>query len=222
VLDSTISIDDSSLDGSLAGIEDDTFEFKKRKLVPGAFGNQGAIDLEETDSEDEQESFVGDVSMGSNSDNGGEERTESDGLAESEGGLYEGDEVEMAGTYPIADDTMERAIAGSQLKPTFQRLKQPQGSPAKAQLDLSGNWTEQLQRTISPRKQDRQALRELQGNIFSERNEMDSPKAKAATDDRERGFVTSIDLMNSLFRQPTGSGQSRDKKLDRKTKGFEV
>jgi len=79
-----------------------------------------------------------------------------------------------------------------------------------------------LQRTISPRKQDRQALRELQGNIFSERNEMDSPKAKAATDNRERGFVTSIDLMNSLFRQPAGSGQWRDKKLDRKTKGFEV
>ena len=51
---------------------------------------------------------------------------------------------------------------------------------------------------------------------------MDSPKAKAATDDRERTFVTSIDLMNSLFRQSAGAGQSRDKKLDRKTKGFEV
>jgi nuclear pore complex protein Nup98-Nup96 len=221
VLDSTISIDASSLDGSATGIEDDTFEFKKRKLVPGAFGNQGGIDLEEMGSEEELELFAGDESVGSNSDNDSIEQTESEGLAESEGGLHQ-DEIEMAGAYPIGDDTMEQATGGGSLKSTFQRLSRPQESPAKVRLDLSGNWTEQLQRTISPRKQDRQALREMQGNLFTGRNGMDNPKAKAVADDREKGFVTSIDLMNSLFRQPGGAGPSRDKKLDRKTKGFEV
>src|SRR5262249_37798758 len=148
-------------------IEDDTFEFKKRKLVPGAFGNQGGIDLEEEmGSEEEPESFAGDESIRSNSDNDSIEQAASEGLAESEGGLHQ-DEIEMAGTYPIGNNCMEQATAGGPLKSTFQRLSGPQSSPAKVQLDLSGNWTEQLQRTISPRKQDRQALREMQGNLFT-------------------------------------------------------
>ncbi|KAK2787194.1 hypothetical protein FQN53_005618 [Emmonsiellopsis sp. PD_33] len=209
---STVSFDESFMSGSTTGLEDDTFEFKKRNLVPGAFLNQGGNqeteqDEDDMDTEEEQESFLEERSAGSTSEDGSIEQTESQDATESDAGLDEDDEMDvtMAGSFPVLDRTVEQTMVGNTLRPTLQRSVQRQGTPTKAaHLNLSGNWAEQLQRTISPRKQDRQALREIQGNVFADNNLDDTP-IKLKKPAKEVGFATSIDLMNSLFPQAAGS-----------------
>jgi nuclear pore complex protein Nup98-Nup96 len=97
------------------------------------------------------------------------------------------------------------------------------GSPVKPQLDLSGDWAEQLQRTISPRKQNRDALREMQANAFMDRNLVDDSLTNTATASPKKGFSNSIDLMNSLFQQPgKRAAPSPLKPAKTQSKGIEV
>lgn len=231
----TMSLDVSS-DGSVNGLEDDTFEFKKRKLVPGSFGNQeedGIGDDEDQvmiSSESEDGSFLEDGSAGSTISETGdeEEQSETQETFGSEIESDDGDEMDMAGSFPTPHLTAEQITSGSPAKSRLNdtlRSTQRLGTPTKTHLDLSGDWTEQLQRTISPRKQDRAALREVQGNAVVGRNENDTPKATTATTGADKGFATSIDLMNSLFRRPGDQAQPLAKKqqdVQAKGKGFEV
>ena len=60
----TFSIDESFV-GSMIGVDDDTFDFKKRKLVPGSFGQAMEVEDEEMGSEGETESFLEEGSTGS-------------------------------------------------------------------------------------------------------------------------------------------------------------
>jgi nuclear pore complex protein Nup98-Nup96 len=133
--------------------------------------------------------------------------------------------MEMAGSFPIPHHTVEQTTTESPAKPNFQGTRRPmqqsRGTPLKDQLQLGGDWAERLQRTISPRKQDRAALREVQGNVVTDKAEKGDAKVMLATTGTEKGFTTSIDLMNSLFRQPGGQGVRR-KKQDTTVKEFEV
>ncbi|KAL1870974.1 hypothetical protein Plec18167_007281 [Paecilomyces lecythidis] len=224
---SSFSIDESFV-GSMAGVDDDTFDFKKRKMVPGAFGNQmGTIEDEEMESEGEtEESFLEDGSAGSTIEQDGDEDiTESQQSIESEVGSDEDDEMEMAGSFPTPHRTAEQDHTTGSIMTDFehtQRSVQPWGTPSKAQLDLSGDWADQLQRTISPRKQDRDALREIQANAFADKHLLDgAPKDKTTTDGRQKGFTTSIDLMNSLFQQPRKQGQPPAKKQNVQPQGLQ-
>lgn len=218
---------DESLVGSMAGVEDDTFDFKKRKMVPGAFGNRmEGIEDEEMGSgsgEDEEQSFLEEGSTGSTAE--GDEVTESQQSVDTEVESDEDEEMEMAGSFPNPHRTVEQenTTAMSSFDVT-RRSVQRWGTPAKARLDLSGDWADQLQRTISPRKQDRDALREIQANAFADRNFLDdTPKEKATVDKRPKTFTTSIDLMNSLFQQPLKQAKSPAKKQTvQPTKAFEV
>lgn len=254
---STFSTEDSFV-GSIAGVDDDTFDFKKRKMVPGAFGDQGMMDMDEQRfpgstnnnrnniNDDDEESFLGESSTGSTTEQDIEEDvdvdeddatvTESQHSGTSEVGLDEDAAMDMAGAFPTTlHHTVERNAspstvnsyvgggggggAGSPQRPTLK----PWGTPAKARLDLSGDWAEQLQRTISPRKQNRDALREIQGNAFHDRPLQESPSKKspaaaAGGNQSKKSFTNSIDLMNSLFQQQPRKQQAQKQP----SSGFEV
>ncbi|WEW60795.1 hypothetical protein PRK78_006283 [Emydomyces testavorans] len=212
---STISVDDSF--DSMMGV-DDTFEFKKKGLVPGTFTNHGTnTNLISFESDEEQESFLQGGSAGSGSENGYDE---SDGHSTitSELESDRDETMDMAGAFPVPDYTAEQSFPPiSPQKSNFGQSRIENVN--ELHLNLSGNWAEQLQRTISPRKQDRQALREVQNNVFADRqNADDTPKAKSS-DDKDKGFATSIDLMNSLFRPQKGS--PRKAQPAKTQKGFE-
>jgi nuclear pore complex protein Nup98-Nup96 len=225
---STFSLDELFV-GSTAGIDDDTFDFKKRKMVPGAFGNQmeefedeemGSVD------EDEEGSFLEDGSTGSAAERyGDEDATESQQSIESEVGSDEDEDMTMAGSFPTPYQTVEHDdITRTDISNFEDTQRSTQwGTPTKPRLDLSGDWAEQLQRTISPRKQDRDALREKQAEAFAHREQPDdAPKESSTTNGRQKCFTTSIDLMNSLFSQPTKNVKSPGKKQNGHLRGFEV
>ncbi|KAL3488767.1 nuclear protein 96-domain-containing protein [Aspergillus germanicus] len=219
---STYSIEDSFA-SSVGGVDDDTFDFKKRKIIPGAFGNQAMETVEEHEmgSEDEEdESFLEDGSTGS-TERDDDDVTESQQSGESEIELDEGEEMDMAGTFPNLDRTVEHDDEGMDTEFTHPSLK-PWNTPSKARLDLTGDWAEQLQRTISPRKQNRDALREIQASAFNDRPLADGTPTKPAANAQQKGFTTSIDLMNSLFQQPRKSQkQSPAKPQPAQRTGFE-
>ncbi|KAL4881697.1 nuclear protein 96-domain-containing protein [Aspergillus karnatakaensis] len=218
---STYSIDDSFA-SSVGGVDDDTFDFKKRKMVPGAFGNQAmeTVDEQEFGSEDEEEeSFLEEGSTGS-TERDDDDVTESQQSGESEIELDEGEDMDMAGTFPHLDRTVEHDEDEDTENGFTHASLKPWNTPPKARLNLSGDWAEQLQRTISPRKQNRDALREIQANAFSERalNENSPTKSPAKV---QKGFATSIDLMNSLFQQPRKQAPSPLKPQPEQRKGLE-
>ncbi|RAL17550.1 nucleoporin family protein [Aspergillus homomorphus CBS 101889] len=203
---SAFSTDDSFL-GSVAGVDDDTFDFKKRKIVPGAFGQQATETMDDEHSgseEEEDESFLEDGSTGSTIEQDGDDITESLQSGESEVELDKSEEMDMAGTFPNLHHTVERDDTES--TDTYMEdprlLLKPWNTPAKPRLDLTGDWAEQLQRTISPRKQNRDALREIQANAFNDRSLHEETPKQSTSETKQKGFATSIDLMNSLFQQP--------------------
>jgi len=214
----SFSTDDSFV-GSMAGVDDDTFDFKKRKMVPGAFvGNRmEAIEDADMESEDEDGSFLEDGSTDASTEQDVEEEVTGDQQSMED----EDEEMSMAGTFPASYEYNNAVDATSLYNDRTRHPVRP-GTPTKSGLDLAGDWTDQLQRTISPRKQDRNVLREIQANAFLNRKlQEDSPKVSSA-DKQQRGFTTSIDLMNSLFRQPPKHEKSSMKKQNVQDKGFEV
>jgi nuclear pore complex protein Nup98-Nup96 len=219
----TFSIDESFV-GSMIGVEDDTFDFKKRKFVPGSFGQAIEAEDEEMDSEGETESFLEEGSTGSateHDDNVTESQRSGDSVVESD----EDEDMDMAGSFPNLHHTVEREDSqsiGSDIDATMP-ISRPFGTPGKPRLNLSGDWTEQLQRTISPRKQNRDRLREIQANAFTDRPLLNdgSPEEKSTRSPKK--FSTSIDLMNSLFQQPRKQNAPSPLKATKsQPKGFEV
>ena len=116
------------------------------------------------------------------------------------------DDMSMAGSYPAEARPVEPSPAKLGVENT----------PGRHLLDLDGDWADQLRRTISPRKQDRQALREAQGRVLADQDlvPIDEQSGK-------QEFRTSIDVMNSLF----GKFEERQqgaKKQGKAGKDFEV
>ncbi|KAM5470643.1 hypothetical protein MauCBS54593_003684 [Microsporum audouinii] len=213
--DASMSIEGSLFGDSVSGVEDDTFEFKRKKPVTGAFTRQAANGIQvveedmESEDADNQDSFLEDGSAGSVT-NESEGQLESMSASASELESDRDEDMEMAGSFPIPDQTVELTMTSPLKKNNLFQSMPRFGTPTKAaDLNLKGNWAEQLQRTISPRKQDRQALREAQDRAFMDRDEDDSPTAGSKrAEERPAQFTTSIDLMNSLFRQPQRQGAS--------------
>ena len=200
---------------------DDTFQFQKKKTMmvpPGAFGEEPAYEEGETvsDLDDEEmqeingngESFLGERSAVSPSDSGEDEPSElyemSGGLAEDQSLVVRDEDhdadMEMAGAFPLAEED------GNLLNlPVY-------GTPGKELFKAGGNWAEELQRTISPKKQDRQALREAQASVFENRG-LDGPKSPTTKVDVTPKIVTAIDLMSSLYGQDQIRRSGRNAKL---------
>jgi nuclear pore complex protein Nup98-Nup96 len=209
----------------MAGVDDDTFDFKKRKLVPGSFSSQAMeMEDEEMGSEGETESFLEEGSTGLATEQD-DDVTESQRSGDSVVGSDGDQEMDMAGSFPDLHRTVEREESQStdgDLETTHPIRHF--GTPPKPRLDLSGDWAEQLQRTISPRKQNRDALREIQANAFTDRPLLnDGSSEPKLTGSPKKGFSNSIDLMNSLFQQPRKQNAPSPLKASKmQPKGFEV
>jgi nuclear pore complex protein Nup98-Nup96 len=219
---------------------EDTFHFRKKKLLPlpGAFDDQEVYaDEEMPDEYDEQDqqSFLDERSVGSQSENGVEEPMDQDDVFEDDESVNIVDQ-EMAGSFPLLDNTAELEDSDSQdgdgldmvantpgaLVRARLRAGKNSGTPLKPRFAAGNDWTSTLKTTISPQKQDRALLKSLidiHGNDM--RNDAEPtpapPRNRVISDGR--GFATSIDLMNSLFGQARSPVKA---KVPAKPKGFEV
>jgi nuclear pore complex protein Nup98-Nup96 len=164
------------LDGHTPGEsspEDDTFDFK-RKSLPGGFDRP-------------DESFLDDSAAGAVT--GSDDSYESD---EQESG----DDLNMAGSFPPPEQATE--VIETPIKSAMKASQLAWDTPGRPLIDLDGDWAEQLRRTISPRKQNREALREIQAKVMLDRVNL-PPKQQSVS--KEKEIRTNIDLMNSLFGQ---------------------
>ena len=219
--DSTASTDMPSY---VSSSPDDTFEFRKKKMLPGAFDDVPAVDEDEDMEVTQQDeiSFLDGRSATSPSDSGDDEPTEiqaSNHHGEDHALRVHDDDIEMVGAFPVTDLGLPKSI----LKASHQTLDGA-GTPKPLSLSIQDDWADQLQKTISPRKQDRQALRGSQaytsGNQGIEQEETPKPTLRETSGDKD--IATSIDIMNSLFGQEQLRRSQRDAKQPSKGKGFEV
>jgi nuclear pore complex protein Nup98-Nup96 len=159
--------------------EDDTFAFRQ-KIVPGGFDRLSVA------GNDQDQFLLGDGSAAAMSGSEHSYVSEQD---------EHDDEMNMAGSFPHNDGAAGQD-AESPMITSLTAVHQPWGTPGRPLIDLDGDWAEQLQRTISPRKQNREALREVQRNVLLDRSQ---PPAKRSQSNNKNEFRTSIDVMNSLF-----------------------
>ncbi|KAF6240559.1 hypothetical protein HO173_001228 [Letharia columbiana] len=215
------SLTSANESSGISSSPEDTFEFRKKKILPGAFEDQEEISDNEHDGMEQvrnDESFLDERLAASPSDSGEDEPSE---LRRVKGGIEDRSlvvrdeeqdmEIEMAGAFPSPD--LDEAPPKSFLQLGY-------GTPGKATFNVGGDWAEELQRTISPRKQDRQALRETQVHLLKDRDvdEEKTPNAKRSGKVTGSKLATSIDLMNSLFGQEQARRDGRNAKQATKGK----
>jgi nuclear pore complex protein Nup98-Nup96 len=217
---------DDSFVSPVQSSPDDTFDFKKgnrlRASVPGGFGDEAAYEEDaemETSMTTGKQSFLGERSVGSldgqHDDFDYSEEYESGSvedqdMADSVSGPIQTTEQPLAkekDSDPFRDSIMPKSIlkAGQTLRPAF-------GTPSKGHLVFDDDWANQLQRTISPRKQDRHALRESQGDALRERDMNASVANFGATLGQSFGATTipsRMDLMNDLFGETDKGGMAK-------------
>ncbi|KAF2678252.1 hypothetical protein K458DRAFT_409007 [Lentithecium fluviatile CBS 122367] len=182
---------------------DDTFDFKKgmrkRASVPGQFGDEPAYEEDEEMEDTRGESFLGERSVGSldgqqdYSDESGSESGEDQDMADSVSGP-----IRTTERAPVKEsDLFKDSVKPKSILKTSQILR-PTGTPSKGPYVFDDDWANTLQRTISPKKQDRQALRETQGEALRERDgntmKMTQPLGQTTKTTMDR-----MDLMDSLF-----------------------
>ncbi|RDW88821.1 hypothetical protein BP6252_00853 [Coleophoma cylindrospora] len=214
---------------------EDTFEFRRKKVLPGAFDNQDAYDdddMEEEYDEQDQQSFLDERSVGSQSENGIEEPMDHDDVFQDDESVSIVDQ-EMAGSFPQAGNTAE-LDGDSQDEDDMDIVGQTPGALVRARMRANAgktpskkfaagdDWTNMLKTTISPQKQDRALLKRLidvNGDSPTKAGTEDTPVARNKFASDARGFATSIDLMNSLFGQTKSPMKAT--KAPVKQKGFE-
>ena len=213
---------------------DDTFDFRKKKVLPGAFDDMAAFedDQDTQESTYQEQSFLDERLAASPSDSDEDEPSEiqsSSNEIEDRSLVVHDEDLEMAGSFPtVGNDNMELfRVPGNPIPNPIRKASGQKligiGTPAKLRFHGKEEWAEELQRTISPRKQDRQALRESRACIMKDRDFINdnTPKAKSLSNGAGPVLATSIDLMNSLFCEDQAR-RSQGTKQVKKGKGFEV
>ncbi|KAL1621746.1 hypothetical protein SLS54_005269 [Diplodia seriata] len=213
---SRMSQDDSTIMSLAESSPDDTFDFKRgparRTNVPGSFDEEGDYyedDLVygQDDTLNSTQSFLDERSVGPYEDG-----SDMDDAASYRSGSDSEPEHTMAGSFPIPDLTTEQTPAKNTVfsasgmpKSILKASRVGFGTPTKGAFDFEGDWAAQLQRTISPKKQDRQTLRENQSSALRQFDDdiEETPKAPTFAKSTNKSFSNSIDLMNSLFGQST-------------------
>lgn len=211
---------------------DDTFQFKKKKILPGAFDEHDLYfdehGVANGHSDEQEQSFLDDRSVGSQSEDGAEPMDQ-DGASYDDGSVSVVDQ-DMAGSYPSADNTTElenysqNDFDGNMDTPgaltrARERAVRSTNTPSRT-VSTENNWATALSKTVSPKKQDRALLKGYIGaHETNARSEVEAPLPRRVVTDG-RGFANSIDLMNSLF----GTNRSPVKvaKIPAMAKGFEV
>ncbi|PNS16588.1 hypothetical protein CAC42_88 [Sphaceloma murrayae] len=192
--------DDSAQDTSVMSPAnsdpDDTFDFKKSgKTIPGGFTQRPLFDDDESAGDVVHED---DVSV---NDVGGSMLEDPFNVsADSQGPMSppetDDEANQVVGAFP--ESMVPKSILKSHVFNT---------TPVKEVFELNDNWAEQLQRTVSPRKQDRKALREQQDNQFD-----NGGVPQRSVFGRSAGapaFNTTMDIMNSLWNQSTSGSVRR-------------
>ena len=202
---------------------DDTFQFRKKKMLPGAFDEEPVSDDDQAMQElnDNDESFLDDRLAVSPSDSGEDEPSEmqSDSRNVEDRSLVIRDsdsdmEMEMAGSFPAT--SIENVGNEAALKLGYD-------TPTKPVFSVDDDWAGALQRTISPRKQDRQTLRETQAYVLEDQEDDRARTPKVSL--RGTGpakLDTHIDLMRSLWGQEQARKTGQKQKDARKEKGLKV
>ncbi|KAJ4371624.1 hypothetical protein N0V83_004844 [Neocucurbitaria cava] len=182
---------------------DDTFDFKKgfraRASVPGGFGDEPVYEEDAEMEETRGQSFLGQRSVGSL-----DGQQDADYSEESESELIQDQDMADSVSGPVQtteqvaakDDLATGSLMPKSILKASQLLRPGQGTPSKGKPVFDDDWANQLQRTISPKKQDRPALRESQGNVLREH---DGKATKLSQSFGGRQLTTAMDLMDSLF-----------------------
>ncbi|CAD0089018.1 unnamed protein product [Aureobasidium mustum] len=212
----------SSEEGSVISDEDDesnpddTFDFKKgpSKILPGSFGAQPIHnDDEMADDNDAQDQEEDSSYLEQQDPHSHEDQFRSSGSSnvppaeavdeEMEEGMdyEEMDGQDMAGSFPAPAaqapyNDYGISFSGSLMPKSILKASTMLSGTPKKDLALAGDWAEQLQRTASPKKQDRQALRERQSVIGAAPIDTAPPLAASIAG---KAFSTTMDIMNSLW-----------------------
>ena len=177
---------------------EDTFEFKKRRL-PGGFDDLSNFEVDgpEVEMVENGQSFLGQRSAALTPDIEDEpSEMQRNETVDDRSLIVQEDNQEDDATVPDMVGSFPEEAA---LKSILKNGNYDDQTPRKAKLVLENDWTEQLQKTISPRKRDRQALRESQHLMFSgHMDEVANHVSKQPKLDTGE-ITTSIDLMKSLF-----------------------
>jgi nuclear pore complex protein Nup98-Nup96 len=193
--------------GALHGDEDDTFDFRrKRRALPGAF--DVASDDEDTltprqsflakrSADDDAHAMVSPEEEGMDI----EDMSEGEDLAVS---LLEHHlPAEQQQDSPQLGSIMQAQETPAGIMRARMRAIKESATPIKMQVAGGDDWMDMLQQTVSPQKRDRVSLKSLtQADIEESRQQRNTEKASEPWRRRapdNRGFATSIDLMNSLF-----------------------
>lgn len=216
---------------------------RQQRVLPGAFDEQ---DNFFEDVNPFKQSFLGvssadsafnDVHLsleGDEMDMGGEyELSEDEDLARPSTGQHHAAELDE--NSPEDTQVAKRGTPGGILRARMRAVKDSAG-PVTLEVADGDDWAEMLRKTVSPVKRDRQLLRELNDSPskmlidFGESPVKSGWGRKAAKDgkqdgfganlagDKNRGFATSIDLMNSLFEKPKPARENM--RASTTTKGF--
>ncbi|KAF1930053.1 uncharacterized protein M421DRAFT_91249 [Didymella exigua CBS 183.55] len=196
---------------------DDTFEFKRgmpqRANVPGGFDDEAAYEEEYDDEDSRGESFLGERSVGSLDGQQEAEYYESESGSDQDQSMADSVSGPIYTTEPAAavefDPFRSTMKAPKSILKASQVFKPNFGTPSKGPAVFDDDWANQLQRTISPRKQDRTALRESQGHAL---REYERSPTLAAQQINVRPFATHMDLMNSLFGETENHRESLSKR----------
>ncbi|KAL8896279.1 MAG: hypothetical protein Q9192_003180 [Flavoplaca navasiana] len=187
---------------------DDTFEFRRKKVLPGAFDDTASFDetLEQdqpseiTEMNGDNDSFLDERSAASTYGNGApSHRSSINHLHRSQSLVVREDQHDMAGSFPNVDGPIDRENTAPRSHLDINQDADFFETPTKREFNMEGDWAEELRRTISPRKQDRQALRESQARVLQQNDTRDpTPKANVQQKALQPGFATAMDLMHSL------------------------
>ncbi|KEQ62662.1 uncharacterized protein M437DRAFT_48873 [Aureobasidium melanogenum CBS 110374] len=212
----------SSEEGSVISDEDDesnpddTFDFKKgpSKILPGSFGAQPIHnDDEMADDNDAQDQEEDSSYLEHQDPHSHEDQFRSSGSSnappveavdeqmEEEMDYEEMDGQDMAGSFPepaaqAPYNDYGISFSGSLMPKSILKASTMLNGTPKKDLALAGDWAEQLQRTASPKKQDRQALRERQSVMGAAPVDTAPPLAASIAG---KAFSTTMDIMNSLW-----------------------
>ena len=188
---------------------DDTFEFRRKKILPGAFDATAGFDeepeqdrpLEMTEIDGDNDSFLDGRSAASAYGNGApSHRSSTNHLDRSQSLVVRKEQHDMAGSFPNLDGGSEEQVTAPKSLLDDSQAADVLGTPAKREFNTQGDWAEELRRTISPRKQDRQALRESQARVlqYPDNRSDSTPRANIKAKGLQPGFATAMDLMHSL------------------------
>ncbi|KAL8856338.1 MAG: hypothetical protein Q9178_007029 [Gyalolechia marmorata] len=212
---------------------DDTFEFRRQKILPGAFDGTAGLDQEQeqdhlsdmAEANGNNRSILDDHSAVSAFDDGASShRSDSIYLDRSQSLVVHKGQQDMAGSFPKVDGGSERENTASRSLLDDKQTANIFGTPTKLEFNNEGDWAEELRRTISPRKQDRQALRESQARVLQHKDDRNESTPRAYTKQKsvKPGFATAMDLMHSLNPQEPERRQKGKHVTVGQSKAFQV